>query len=174
MMKKFLLRDALRIWLLFFVCLVAGVVLNEWRVRPLPLFYFPPKDRLAQTTEELAPKSATPLAGKGDVDLDAMRQIVETHSALVIDARPEIFFRVGHIPSAISLPRDDFEAAYRQLGPTLLKFHERPVVTYCSSNGCDDSQLVADSLEQLGFLQVRVYRGGWSEWESQNLPEEKP
>jgi rhodanese-related sulfurtransferase len=158
---------------LFSMCLVAGVVLNEWRARPLPLLYSSPKERLVQATEKLAPESAAPLAGEGDVDLDAMRQIVETHSALVIDARPEIFFRVGHIPAAFSLPRDDFEAAYRELGPALLKFRERPVIVYCSSNACDDSQMVADSLERLGFQQVRVFLGGWSEWESQNLPEEK-
>jgi rhodanese-related sulfurtransferase len=174
MVKKLLLRDALRIWLLFSFCLIAGVVLNVWRPRPLPLLYVSPEERLAQATQKLAPESAATVASGDDVDLNAMRQIVETRSALIIDARPEIFFRVSHIPAAISLPRDDFEAAYRELGPALQNFRDRPVVVYCSSNGCEDSQMVADSLGRLGFAQVRVYRGGSSEWESQNLPEEKP
>ena len=165
MVKRLLLRDALRTWLLFSICLVAGAVLNEWRPRPLPLLYSSPEERLAQAAQKIAPQSAAPLAAGGNIDLDAMRQIVEAQSALVIDARPEIFFRFGHLPGAINLPRDDFEAAYRELGPSLLKYRERLVIVYCSSNACDDSQMVADSLGRLGFAQVRVFRGGWSSWD---------
>jgi rhodanese-related sulfurtransferase len=103
-----------------------------------------------------------------------MRQLAAAHAALIIDARPEIFYRVGHIPTAISLPRDDFEARYRELVPKLQNYRDQPVVVYCSSNECEDSQMVAEALQRLGLTQVHLFRGGWSEWESENLPEETP
>ena len=174
MVKRLLLRDAISAWLLFAACLVGGVVLNAWRAEPLPLLYSSPKERLTRVAENLAPENITPLGDEGDVDLDAMRQLWAAHSALIIDARPEIFYRVGHIPSAISLPRDDFEAKYRELASELQNYRNQPVVVYCSSNECEDSQMVAEALQRLGLAHVRLFRGGWSEWESQNLPEETP
>ena len=93
--------------------------------------------------------------------------------ALILDARPEIFHRFGHIPKAISLPREDFEACYSKQRTLLEKHKKHPVVIYCSGVSCEDGEMVANALIALGFTDVRFYRGGWDEWTRIGLPEEK-
>jgi rhodanese-related sulfurtransferase len=102
-----------------------------------------------------------------------MQRISVGRAALILDARPEIFYRFGHIPSALSLPRDDFENGYRALGAVLQRDRQQVLVVYCAGNDCQDSQMVGEALQRLGYPHVRLFRGGWSDWESENLPVEK-
>ncbi len=51
----------------------------------------------------------------GEITLDQMSDLVDEKKVLILDARPEIFHRLGYIPGALSLPRDDFENAYKIL-----------------------------------------------------------
>lgn len=83
------------------------------------------------------------------------------------------FHRFGHIPKAISLPREDFEACYSKQRTLLEKHKKHPVVIYCSGVSCEDGEMVANALIALGFTDVRFYRGGWDEWTRIGLPEEK-
>ncbi len=173
MLKKLLLQDALRLWILLTACLLGGIIINEIRPAPLPLVYSSRKARVNHAVEKLTSEPTAPVAPEGDVRLDEMRQISAQHAALILDARPEIFYRVGHIPSALSLPRDDFENQYRAMEPALRRHRDQTVIVYCSSRDCEDSQLVGDALAHLGYVHVRLFRGGWSDWENGNLPEEK-
>lgn len=173
MIGKLLLQDALWVWALLTVCLLGGLVLNEARPQPLPLAYSPPAARLNSTVGRLAAEDGTPLTRKGDVDLAQMRKISAGHTALILDARPEIFYRIGHIPAALSLPRDDFEHRYPLIEPVLRAHRGQTIIVYCSGRNCDDSQLVGDALAHLGYADVRLFRGGWSDWEEGGLPEEK-
>jgi hypothetical protein len=43
------------------------------------------------------------------IGLDKARQAFEQHQAWFVDARPKLFYQLGHIPGAISLPRAQFE-----------------------------------------------------------------
>jgi 3-mercaptopyruvate sulfurtransferase SseA len=91
---------------------------------------------------------------------------------LVFDARPEIFHRLGHIPAALSLPREDFENAYKTFQTELERDRTQPLILYCSSASCEDSTLVQKSLQALGYSNVAVFSGGWAEWQEKGLPEE--
>jgi rhodanese-related sulfurtransferase len=173
MWKKLMLKDAMGVWTLLIGCLAAGVILNEIRPQPLPLLYSPPAARLDQAVERLGEGKPFPLSKAGDVSLDEMQKIISAQAALVLDARPEVFYRVGHIPSAFSLPRDDFENGYGSLSHVLEPNRQQVLVVYCSGTDCHDSQAVGDALRRLGYAHVRVFRGGWAEWEVENLPEEK-
>jgi rhodanese-related sulfurtransferase len=113
-----------------------------------------------------------PISLEGDVSLDEMKSISASRAALILDARPEIFYRLGHIPSALSLPRDDFEQQYRARQSLLQSHRDQVLVVYCSGGDCHDSQMVADALERLGYPHVRVFRGGWSDWQGAGLAEE--
>jgi rhodanese-related sulfurtransferase len=154
-------------------CLICGLFINEMRPTPLALVYSSPEARLNQTVEKIGSSAAASSVGDGDVQTAEMQKISVHHLALILDARPEIFYRLGHIPAAVSLPRDDFEKQYQALQSTLQSHLDKPVVVYCSSPDCHDSQMVADALQKLGYSHVRLFRGGWSDWESANLPEEK-
>jgi rhodanese-related sulfurtransferase len=158
MTKKSILQDILKLWLLLAGCLLGGLLLNEMRPKPLAIFYTAP---------------TMPVNLAGDVATAEMEQISASHAAVILDARPEIFYRLGHIPNAFSLPRDDFENQYRALQSFLASHKENPLIVYCSGSECHDSRMVADDLEKLGFAHVRLFRGGWTDWESANLPVEK-
>ncbi len=81
------------------------------------MVYSAPGVRLDQAAEKLGAGKPVPASKEGDVSVEEMRNICDGRAALILDARPEVFYRVGHIPSALSLPRDDFEGSYHVLSP---------------------------------------------------------
>ena len=105
--------------------------------------------------------------------LEEFRVLVESKGALILDARPEIFHRLGHVPGALSLPREDFEASFALHRNHLEADKGALVVIYCSGSSCEDSGLVRKALHRLGFTQISVFKGGWSAWTSAGLPEER-
>jgi rhodanese-related sulfurtransferase len=173
MFKQLIIQDLVGAWLLLTGCFIGGLIVNEMRSPPLSLVYSSRETRLNQAVEQLRSSVATRIVLEGDVNLDEMKKLISNHAVLILDARPKIFYRVSHIPSALSLPRDDFEKQYQMLQSTLQSNRNKPLAVYCSSSDCHDSQMVADALVKLGYPHVRVFRGGWSDWESAQLPEEK-
>jgi 3-mercaptopyruvate sulfurtransferase SseA len=173
MWRRLILKDAIGIWTLVTACVIGGVLLNEGRAKPLTLIYSTPQARLDQSVTVLGKDLNSSVHGEEVVTLGEMQTISTGRTAVVLDARPEIFYRLGHIPTALSLPRDDFENRYRTLASLLGAHRDQQLIVYCSGIDCQDSQLVGDALERLGYSHVRLFRGGWSEWEGANLAEEK-
>ena len=75
-----------------------------------------------------------------------------------IDARPRAEFEAGHVPGAVLLNEDSFDA----LLPGLLAQWQpgRPVVVYCSAS-CESSRRIALRLRVVGIEDVHVLEGGW-------------
>jgi rhodanese-related sulfurtransferase len=86
-------------------------------------------------------------------------------SVLWVDARSSVLFERGHVPHAISLNEDDWEA----LLPELMRRWKpgMKIVVYCDSRECRSSHLVADRLKKGGVSSVHVLHGGWEVWEKQ-------
>lgn len=173
---SFLLEDVCGLVLLASITFGIGLWLNQFRDNPLPLLYETKEERIVSSSERLnasgtKPREETQLPA--DVTLAEFQKIVEERSVLVLDARPEIFHRLGHVPGALSLPREDFEASYPNLQARLQGKLDVPLVVYCSGVTCEDSELVRKGLVRLGHTRVAVFRGGWSAWSEAGLPEEK-
>lgn len=166
------LRDFVGVIALAIISMAIGLLINRFRSTPVPLAYQPPQERLAGELTRLIKAPLVPDTQVETADLDATRTAVENHSATVLDARDEVFFRRNHIPGALSLPRDDFGRAYQRLSSTLDKSRDKPIIVYCSGGECHDSRLVARALLSLGFSSVRVFTGGWTEWKEAHLPKE--
>ena len=98
--------------------------------------------------------------------------MVLAHKGVAVDARPEVFYRTGHVPGALNLPREDFEHGYAMVRASLEANRAQPIVVYCAEADCKDSELVANALSRLGFRHLRVYQGGWEEWLRAGLPTE--
>jgi len=154
-----------------------GLVVNQFRDHPLPLVYESKAERLENTVRSLSveakPIPVSAQSFPSELSLGDFEVFVKQGKGLVFDARPEIFHRFGHVPSAISLPREDFEAAYTRLKDRLETKHDQLLAVYCSSISCEDAQLVQAALQKLGYAHVAVFRGGWDEWTRARLPEEK-
>ncbi len=166
----------------FSVCLIIvsamiGFGLNMVRAKPLQWIYQDKAGRLGESVEKL--KSAqhvqggeVPAAGELErLGLVAFLKLREDKTVMVLDARPAVFFELGHVPGALSLPRDNFEEAYVRLGMNSAK--GRALVVYCASDTCEDAGVVRAALVRLGHAKIMIFHGGWSGWQAAGLVEEK-
>jgi rhodanese-related sulfurtransferase len=97
------------------------------------------------------------------VGLEAAVLAIAT-GTLVIDARPKIFYEAGHIPGALSLPKDDFFVRFSELETLLERSREGGVIVYCTGGDCEDSGFVVTQLQTKGITNLAIYGGGWEEW----------
>lgn len=175
--------DLFVLWAIATTSLCVGLLVNQFRERPLPLVYTPKEGRVLAAAENLAKSKVGEGAEQGvnivkttvlpeTLSLEEFQRIVDNREALVLDARPEIFHRLGHVPGALSLPREDFEAGFERLRGVLEAEKARALVIYCSGSSCEDSELVRKGLLRLGFTQVSIFVGGWAKWKAAGLPEE--
>jgi rhodanese-related sulfurtransferase len=156
----------------------AGMFINQCRDEPLPLLYRSKAERLQLAVAkvvgaEAVHTAALPVAPLQDISLESFRVFVAEKRGVVLDARPEIFYRLGHVPGALALPRDDFEKSYARLKETLGNHRTQPLMIYCAGGACEDGELVRDALARLGYAHVAIFRGGWTAWKQAGLPDEK-
>ena len=84
-------------------------------------------------------------------------------SAIWVDARPDEEFARDHVPGAVSLNEDRWNALLRQFLATWSP--QKKVVVYCSSLSCNASREVARRLRDEAQLKnVFVLEGGWEAW----------
>ena len=132
---------------------------------------------MQDSVQRIASLQAVPVAAPASLlperlNLEAFSTYVQKKQGLVLDARPEIFHRLGHVPGALSLPRDDFEKGYAELKAKLEVDRSNPIVIYCSSSSCEDSGLVKKSLKALGYTNLAMFEGGWAAWTEAKKREE--
>jgi rhodanese-related sulfurtransferase len=163
-------RDLVGVALLAIASLAAGLVMNRLSDRPLPIVYQTTEQRFDAGLTTLVTASPFKIAPAATVGLQEFHSAVESKSALILDARPSVFFEQGHVAGALNLARDAFARDYRQLAPVLKSATDKPVIVYCAGGDCHDSRLVANALMSLGFSNVRVFTGGWEEWSKARLP----
>ena len=83
---------------------------------------------------------------------------------LWIDARTDAEFSRDHIPEALLLNADHWEAQVTQVLRTWQPGTR--IIVYCSQSGCGASRNVADRLRRDYRLpDVWVLRGGWAAWQ---------
>lgn len=91
--------------------------------------------------------------------------------ALFLDARRTAVHAQGHIAGArsISVWEDGLAEKVEQLS-MFSQDLQAPVVIYCSGGDCHDSHLLAEKLWLAGFRNLRIYTGGYPDWESRHWP----
>ena len=94
------------------------------------------------------------------------REELNRGSAIVIDVREENDWRAGHIKGAKHLSRGIIELEIEDEIPNL----DQPIICYCG--GGSRAALVTESLQKMGYKNVRSMRGGFREWQTQELPTE--
>jgi len=164
------LRDLGGVALIAIVSLVGALAMNRFSAHPLPIVYQTPEQRFDAELTTLVVAPPFQIAPAASVRLPEFRSAVESKRALVLDARPSVFFEQGHVPGALNLARDDFARDYRRLSPALKDATGKLVIVYCSGGECHDSRLVANALLTLGFSDVRVFTDGWDGWLAAGMP----
>ena len=89
-------------------------------------------------------------------------------SVLFIDARAEEFYHDGHIPNSIC--NDDFDSLVYQIEDFIT--YKNGFVVYCSDDDCGSSEDLAYQLQDQGFTNIYLFKGGWKQWVENELPME--
>ena len=90
-------------------------------------------------------------------------------AVLFVDARPKMIYDLERIPGALSLPEDEFDAAFSGIEPRLRNRYD--VIVYCSGFGCEASHIVARQLKEKGIPAV-VLQDGIPAWQDAGYPVE--
>lgn len=105
------------------------------------------------------------------ITLGEAEELFATGSALFIDSRAAEDFKEGHIFGAKNIPfveRKKKEELNMEQYPL-----EGIYVVYCDANECQSSIELAKLLHEKGFQDIRIFFGGWEEWEREGLPVSK-
>ena len=123
---------------------------------------------MARTVQDLVAEA------RSRIEEIAPDQFATQGSGVVIDVREPAEYAQGHLPGAINLPRGVLEFQIHA-HPALacatneaLAMPDRELFLYCLTGG--RSALAADSLQALGFTQVRSLAGGLTAWRNAGLP----
>jgi rhodanese-related sulfurtransferase len=106
--------------------------------------------------------------GEGLVEIPAeeARQRMDK-GALFLDARPRDNYDMEHIPGALSLPEQGFDATFARLEPTLRTRFD--IIVYCAGYGCEASHIVTRLLRARG-IQAVILKEGWPAWTDAGYP----
>ena len=137
--------------------LAAPEVFNLWRtLRDLGTARLAEVDRLVETF-------LTDRSRLAAIDLDELTRLVADGSVTLLDVRPVVEYRHGHIPEARSIPVEELEHRLAELP------RDRDVVAYCRGPYCVFSDEAAQLLQTHGF-RVRRFEQGFPEWRAAGLP----
>ena len=90
---------------------------------------------------------------------------IETGDVLVLDVRPELEYRSGHIPEARSIPIDELEARLSEVP------RDQEIIAYCRGPYCVFADEAVTLLQEHGY-QARRLIDGLPDWQALNLPVE--
>lgn len=101
---------------------------------------------------------------------EALKSMLDRGEAVtIIEALPEPYYRKAHLPGAVLMPHDEVDA----LAPALLPDKTAEIVVYCASLPCTNSEIAADRLSELGYINVREYAEGKQDWIDAGYPVEQ-
>jgi rhodanese-related sulfurtransferase len=104
------------------------------------------------------------------ISVDEAWSYYKAGTTVFVDARHDFDFKLGHIKGAINIPLKDYDLRKSALDSIA---HDRVVVAYCDGAECNSSIELSVKLMKEGYANVKIFFGGWRDWEGANLPIEK-
>jgi rhodanese-related sulfurtransferase len=92
---------------------------------------------------------------------------LESHDAVIVDVREKDEWDEGHIPDAIHISRGTIELDIEE------KLPDTNAMIICHCGGGGRSALAAESLQKMGYQNVRSMAGGFKAWKAAGLPATK-
>lgn len=99
-----------------------------------------------------------------EISPEEARTETESGNALLIDVREGDDWQAGHAAGARHLSRGIVELEIEVQAPDL----EKEIICYCG--GGSRSALVAESLQKMGYTNVKSMAGGFGAWQESGLP----
>ena len=95
---------------------------------------------------------------------DAAAKAKSSSDAVIVDVREKDEFDGSHIPDAVHMSRGMVELEVEE------KFPDRNTTIICHCGGGGRSALAAESLQKMGYKNVRSMAGGFKAWKAAGLP----
>jgi len=95
---------------------------------------------------------------------DAAAKVKSSTDAVIVDVRDKDEFVESHIPDAVHMSRGLIEYEIEE------KFPDRNTTIICHCGGGGRSALAAESLQKMGYKNVRSMAGGFRAWKAAGLP----
>ena len=150
-----------QIYIYITLSLLISFCVNILRTESLP-FIAVPLEKIEDITQ-IENSSLQPQIR--EISIDVAERLF-SDSVLFIDAREEEYYIEGHIPNSIC--NDDFDSLILQV-EDMIKYSDGFVV-YCSDDDCGSSEDLAYQLQDQGFKNIYLFKGGWKQWTKNNLP----
>ena len=118
-----------------------------------------------------------------EISTQELRQIINSGSALVLDARPPMEFAVSHIPGAKNVapqpgrPAHLYISDVAEVGRLLGGAKDKTLILYCNGPFCGKTKRLGAELAGAGYTNVRRYQlgaPGWRTLASQAMQTELP
>lgn len=156
-----MLADFKRLLVLLAIAVGLAFLINQLRPDSLGMAYATPVQQMKGPGIDA---NAPPMTVVG---IDQVIQAAKSRTHLIIDARPDLFWEIGHIPGAINLPRKQFAEFYPKTESLLREAVAagRPLLLYCADQHCPDAGALAKELNQRGFNGLLLFEAGWAAWE---------
>ncbi len=161
------LHDIKGVVVLLMVSLCSAVAFNVWSDAGIALF-----GQWDKRLGVVSPREKnTVVDGRREInDLDLMVKLVQDQACTIVDVRTKDQFDQGHLPGAVSVPMADDD---QMIGDFFVTYPPGScLIVYCAGRECHDSHRFADQLETFGYTDLKVFSGGFSEWEQGGLPVE--
>ncbi len=95
-----------------------------------------------------------------EISREELRPRLGDRTLTIVDVLPESSYVEWHIPGALSLPLELVASRARERLPD----RGAEIVVYCGNSQCERSLHAAQQLHELGYSNVRMYRGGIADW----------
>ncbi len=158
----------------FFKLLALVLSVSLWSCTPNAPAPAPVAEKKAEAPP--APRKPVRMNGRGKITSISLTDVFTLQQAdkvLLFDARPYFYYALGHIPGAISLPKDNCDRAIekREAEIKAALAAGKTIVVYCTSPTCPDARTVAIHLAGYGHSSSTM-PGGWDAWKESGLPTE--
>jgi phage shock protein E len=100
-----------------------------------------------------------------EISISDLTSLIQTENPpLLIDVREESEWNLSHLEDAIHLSRGVIEIKIEAIAPD----PNTNIVCYCG--GGNRSALVAESLQKMGYTDIKSLIGGFKAWQKAQLP----
>lgn len=121
--------------------------------------------------ESLILPAGTP--GVAFIGLAEAGDLFQSGAALFVDSRTIEQYAEGHVPGAAGVPLKEASENTALATPEALGVvPTRTLVVYCNGGDCQTSVLLTRILREAGFTDIKIYLGGWAEWQAAGFPVE--
>ena len=143
------------------ISFITSFVVNLSRIDTVPIIANPLEK--IEEIEQINEKMSNPIIR--EISIDIAKDLFD-QNMLFVDARSEEYYLEGHIPKAVC--NDNLDSLITKIEKQVAI--DDGFVVYCSDDDCGSSEELAYLLQEQGFSNIYLFKGGWKQWVDNNLP----